>query len=81
MCATRLSSKQLPGAQGSGQVESDRAESAKGNRLQTWVNGVPAADLKDDVTAQGFLALQVHATRNAKPLRIRWRNMRIRELR
>ena len=30
---------------------------AVGNRIRTWVNGVPAADLTDDMTAKGFIAL------------------------
>lgn len=38
---------------------------AKGHRIQTWVNGVPAADFteKDEkaFSPKGFIALQVHA--------------------
>lgn len=50
---------------------------AKGNRLRTWVNGVPVADLTDDKDAAGFIALQVHS---GKEGRIRWKNIRIKEL-
>jgi hypothetical protein len=50
---------------------------AEGDRLRTYVNGVPCADLVDDADAEGFIALQVHA---ADEGRVRWRNIRIREL-
>ncbi len=50
-----------------------------GNSMRTWVNGVPCANLVDDMTPKGFIALQVHAV--TKPadvgLQIRWRNIRI----
>jgi len=49
---------------------------AVGDHLQTWVNGVPCADLVDDADAEGFIALQVHGGERG---RIRWRNIRIRE--
>lgn len=52
---------------------------AIGNRIRTWVNGVPAADLTDDMTAKGFLALQVHASKVADQ-KIKWRNVRIQDL-
>lgn len=50
---------------------------ARGNRLRTWVNGVPCADLVDDEDASGFIALQVHSGKQGKIL---WRNIRIKEL-
>jgi hypothetical protein len=53
---------------------------ADGDSIKTWVNGVPAADLKDDKTATGFIALQVHSTQSKDPLEVRWRNIRIKEL-
>ena len=34
---------------------------AIGNSLRTWVNGVQMADLIDDMDAEGFIGLQVHA--------------------
>ena len=52
---------------------------AIGNSIRTWVNGVPCADLLDDVTKSGFIALQVHAINN-KELEgktVSWRNIRI----
>jgi hypothetical protein len=45
---------------------------AIGPRLRTWVNGIPCADLVDDVDAEGFIALQVHSGAQG---RIRWRNI------
>lgn len=49
------------------------------NRIRTWVNGVPAADLTDSMTAKGFIALQVHGSKTAGN-KIRWRNIRIIDL-
>ncbi|MNK05909.1 hypothetical protein D3C87_237990 [compost metagenome] len=50
-----------------------------GNSIRTWVNGVPTANLVDDMTPSGFIALQVHAIgKNDEPgKQIRWRNIRI----
>lgn len=50
-----------------------------GNNLRTWVNGVPAAYVIDDMTPKGFIALQVHAIGDKKDegRQIRWRNLRI----
>lgn len=55
----------------------------RGDHLRTWINDVPAADLHDAMTPKGVIGLQVHAIgKNAKPgAEIRWRNLRIRELR
>jgi hypothetical protein len=55
----------------------------KGDHIQTWINGVPAADLHDDMTPKGLIALQVHGIGKEappEPRQIRWRNIRIREL-
>jgi len=52
---------------------------AVGDRVRTWVNGVPAADLKDDMTSTGFIALQVHSSNQAGN-KIKWRNIRIQDL-
>jgi hypothetical protein len=41
---------------------------------------VPAADLKDDTTAKGFIALQVHGTKELEPMEVAWRNIRIKVL-
>jgi len=48
---------------------------ADGDRLRTWVNGVPCADLTDDQDAAGFIALQVHSA--AEPGQVRWRDIRL----
>ncbi len=53
----------------------------KGDHIQTWINGVKVTDLKDDMTKSGFIGLQVHSVGNrTDPLRVSWRNIRIREL-
>ena len=53
----------------------------RGDSIKTWLNGVPAADLKDGMTLSGFIALQVHGVgKREEPLQVRWRNIRIREL-
>lgn len=53
---------------------------AEANRIKTWINEVPIADLTDDTTASGFIALQVHASNEVMPQEIRWRNIRIKKL-
>ncbi|WP_335308729.1 3-keto-disaccharide hydrolase [Sphingomonas phyllosphaerae] len=53
---------------------------AIGNRLRTWINGVPAADIVDDTDARGFIAFQVHAIPDADAARhpeARFRNVRM----
>ena len=54
----------------------------KGDSIKTWVNGVLAADFKDSMTAKGVFGLQVHAVGKDrfKPFQVRWRNIRIKEL-
>jgi hypothetical protein len=53
----------------------------KGPSIRTWVNGVKAAELKDDVDAKGFIGLQVHGVGAKKePLEVRWRNIRLEDL-
>ena len=49
---------------------------ARGESIKTWLNGVPAADLKDSLTPSGFIALQVHGTKE-EGLQVRWRKLRI----
>lgn len=52
---------------------------AVGNRIATWINGVPCANLWDDMTAEGFIALQVHAIGSASDegKTVCWKNIRI----
>jgi HEAT repeat protein/type 1 glutamine amidotransferase len=52
---------------------------AIGDSIKTWINGVPAADMKDDMTSTGFIALQVHSSKQADK-KIKWRNIRIQDL-
>lgn len=54
---------------------------AKGDSIKTWLNGVAAADLKNDIHASGFIALQVHGVGDrAEPLQVRFRNLRLQPL-
>ncbi|MSU50758.1 MAG: DUF1080 domain-containing protein [Opitutus sp.] len=56
----------------------------RGDHIQTWINGVKAADFKDSMTLRGLIALQVHqigdGTKKKPGEEIRWRNIRIKEL-
>jgi hypothetical protein len=52
---------------------------AIGDRIRTWLNGVPVANLLDSLTAEGFIALQVHSSPQAG-IKVRWRNIRIMDL-
>jgi len=51
----------------------------EGDRVQTWLNGQPMADLKDDKIGQanGSIALQIH---DGGGIKVRWRNLLIDEL-
>jgi hypothetical protein len=63
-----------------GEWNSARIE-CKGDHIQTFINGVKAADLKDSATPAGIIALQVHGIGNKPPGdEIRWKNIRIKEL-
>ncbi len=48
-----------------------------GNDLRTWVNGVAAAHVVDNMTPKGFIALQVHSINRKEDegRQIRWRNL------
>lgn len=52
---------------------------AIGDTIQTWINGVPASNLVDDMTSEGFIALQVHSIGKDKKegMEIKWRNINI----
>ena len=53
----------------------------QGNRYRSWINGVPASDFTDDGDEHGFIGLLVHGIReNEGPYEVRWRNIRVREL-
>lgn len=51
-----------------------------GDHIRTWINGVPAADLRDTMTLKGFIALQVHSSDSQDPQTIAWKNIRILDL-
>lgn len=50
-----------------------------GNEIRTWVNGIQASHLVDDMTPSGFIALQVHSigSKADEGKQVRWRNIRI----
>lgn len=55
---------------------------AKGRNIQTWINGVPAADYTDNddkaFAPKGFIALQVHGVGDLKePREVRWKNIKL----
>jgi len=56
----------------------------KGESIKTFINDVPAADLTDGLTKEGIIALQVHGIgkkgAEAAGKEVRWRNIRIKEL-
>ena len=56
----------------------------EGDHIQTWLNGVPRADFKDDMTRHGIIALQVHGVGRhpeAVGKTVQWKDLRIKELR
>lgn len=61
-----------------GEWNSARIE-AIGNSIRTWVNGVECANLLDNTTTEGFIALQVHSINNEELAgkTVSWRNIRI----
>lgn len=53
---------------------------AIGSSIRTWINGVPCSNLVDDMTASGFIALQVHGVGGDDSKigkQVRWKNIRI----
>jgi hypothetical protein len=58
---------------------------AQGPRIQTWINDKPVEDLEDapifETHSTGFIGLQVHGiAKGSGPYEVRWRNIRIREI-
>jgi hypothetical protein len=65
-----------------GQWNKARIE-CKGDSIKTFINDVPAADFSDGLTKEGIIALQVHGIGDKADhagKEIRWRNIRIKEL-
>lgn len=53
-----------------------------GNSIRTWLNGRPVSHLIDDLTPEGFIALQVHGVGKNEDIigkEVAWRNIRINE--
>ncbi len=52
---------------------------AIGSTIRSWINGIPVSHLIDNMTAKGFIALQVHAIYGdmKEGMKIRWKNIRI----
>ena len=51
-----------------------------GNSIKTWLNGVACSHVIDDMTPEGFIALQVHGIGKSKEKeghQIKWKNVRI----
>lgn len=51
-----------------------------GTSIKTWINGFACANLHDDVTLEGFIALQVHGIGKDKEKEgatVKWKNIRI----
>lgn len=61
-----------------GQWNKARIE-AYGNSIRTWVNDIPCANLWDNKTLSGIIALQVHAIQNKadEGKTVAWRDIRI----
>ena len=54
---------------------------AQGDHIRSWVNDVACADFHDKTDASGLIGLQVHGVKKGTgPYRVRWKNVRIREL-
>jgi hypothetical protein len=58
---------------------------AKGPRIQTWINGQPIEDITHEEIYKdfpsGFIGLQVHGIKKGSgPFEVRWRNLRLKEL-
>jgi len=51
-----------------------------GTSMRTWLNDIPVAHLIDDMTSEGFIALQVHGigkNKEKEGQQIKWKNVRI----
>ena len=53
----------------------------EGDSIKTWLNGELRTDFEDDMTAKGFIGLQVHGVGDrTEPMSVMWRNIRIKKL-
>lgn len=56
---------------------------AIGDRIRTWFNGTPCADIRDNMTLRGLIGLQVHgigSDQSKVGAEVRWRNLKLTEL-
>ncbi len=54
---------------------------AVGDHIKTWINDVPAVDVRDPGAQSGFIGLQVHGVgRRADPLKVMYRNIQLKDL-
>jgi hypothetical protein len=56
---------------------------AIGPSIRTWINGVPRASIRDDLTPKGLIGLQVHGiggNKGHEGLQVAWTNLRIKEI-
>jgi len=52
----------------------------KGDHFQTWLNGVPVADVHDSLTPTGYIALQLHGIGNNEKKagkKVMWKNLKL----
>ena len=53
----------------------------RGDTIKTWLNGELRANFKDDMTAKGFIGLQVHGVgKNETSMFAKWRKIKIKVL-
>lgn len=53
---------------------------AIGDELRTYINGIPAANLIDDLDSEGMICLQVHQVAKLNgPMQVKWKNLVIKE--
>ncbi|MEK9604034.1 MAG: DUF1080 domain-containing protein [Flavobacteriaceae bacterium] len=66
------------GAFNNGEWNKVRIE-AIGNSIKTFINGIQCTNMVDDMTAKGFIALQVHSIKDQSQegKTIQWKNIRI----
>jgi len=50
----------------------------QGDTVKTWINGIPAAHWINTEFDQGFLSLQIHASKS--PGEVHFRNIKLKEL-
>jgi len=54
---------------------------ADGSTIRTWLDGKPVGHIYDSMTRRGLIGLQVHNVSEPELMEIRWRNVRLRDIR